>query len=290
MLDMVKTFIDVLWALFKIPVYMVLGAFFSFIALCFVQLIYLYCFKKYRFKKGSRNKVKRKNFFYRFFIEAPRRVILDIFERDPDFFRYQGLHVFCGEQGSGKTIALVEFIMRIQAEYPKCRCITNLGYKYEDDMLNEWQQLLTYNNDIKGVVVGIDEIQNWFSSGRNTLPESMLEVVTQNRKNRRIILATSQVFTRMAKGLREQCTLIYEPVTFAGCITWVKIRKPVLDSDGNVIEKKRRGSYFFVHSEKLRDAYDTYKVIHALAKDGFKEQPILPEISVKNVINGGKYK
>ena len=49
-------------------------AFFSFIALCFVQLIYLYCFKKYRFKKGSRNKVKRKNFFYRFFIEAPRRV------------------------------------------------------------------------------------------------------------------------------------------------------------------------------------------------------------------------
>ena len=118
----------------------------------------------------------------------------------------------------------------------------------------------------------------------------MLEVVTQNRKNRRIILATSQVFTRMAKGLREQCTLIYEPVTFAGCITWVKIRKPVLDSDGNVIEKKRRGSYFFVHSEKLRDAYDTYKVIHTLAKDGFKEQPILPEISVKNVINGGKYK
>ena len=290
MLDMVKTFIDVLWALFKIPVYMVLGAFFSFIALCFVQLIYLYCFKNYRFKKGSRNKVKRKNFFYRFFIEAPRRVILDIFERDPDFFRYQGLHVFCGEQGSGKTIALVEFIMSIQAEYPKCRCITNLGYKYEDDMLNEWQQLLTYNNDIKGVVVGIDEIQNWFSSGRNTLPESMLEVVTQNRKNRRIILATSQVFTRMAKGLREQCTLIYEPVTFAGCITWVKIRKPVLDSDGNVIEKKRRGSYFFVHSEKLRDAYDTYKVIHTLAKDGFKEQPILPEISVKNVINGGKYK
>ncbi|MCM1233377.1 MAG: hypothetical protein NC489_24945 [Ruminococcus flavefaciens] len=290
MLDIVSTFIGVLWTLFKIPIFIIIGAFAFFILLCAVQLFYLYCFKKYRFKKGARNKVKRKNFFYRFFIEAPRRVILDIFERDPEFFRYQGLHVFCGEQGSGKTIALVEFMMRIQEEYPKCRCITNLGYKYENDMLNEWQQLLTYNNGIRGVVVGIDEIQNWFSSGRNTLPESMLEVVTQNRKNRRIILATSQVFTRMAKGLREQCTLIYEPVTLAGCITWVKVRKPILDSDGNVIEKKRRGSYFFVHTEKLRNAYDTYKVIHTLAKDGFKEKASVPEISVKNVINGGKFR
>lgn len=31
---------------------------------------------------------------------------------------------------------------------------------------------------------------------------------------------------------------------------------------------------FFVHSEKLRQAYDTYKVIHTLAKEGFKEKPL----------------
>lgn len=48
-------------------------------------------------------------------------------------------------------------------------------------------------------------------------------------------------------------------------------RKPVFDSEGNVIDLKYRGMYCFVHSEELREAYDTYKVIHTLAKEGFKE-------------------
>lgn len=251
--------------------------------LCLVQYVYLRC-KGYKMKKGAHYRVPKQGFFKRLFVDAPRRIMLDRFNRDPEFFRFQGLHVFCGEQGSGKTIALVEFMMRMQKEYPKAKCITNLGYKYENDQLNKWQQLLTYNNGKRGVIVGIDEIQNWFASGKNTLPESMLEVVTQNRKNRRIIVATSQVFTRMAKGLREQCTLIYEPITFLGCITWVRIRKPVLDSEGNVIDKKHRGSYFFVHTEALREAYDTYKVIHTLAKEGFKEKPLEVTNNVTNIV------
>lgn len=286
-LTILRTFLQVAWTIFKIPLFIVLCMLGIFTFLCFIQYIYLR-FKGYKMKRGEHYKVKKKGFFKRLFVEAPRRFLLDKFNSDPEFFRFQGLHVFCGEQGSGKTIALVEFIMRMQQEYPKAKCITNLGYKYENDMLTEWQQLLTYNNGKKGVIVGIDEIQNWFASGKNTLPESMLEVVTQNRKNRRIIVATSQVFTRMAKGLREQATLIYEPITFLGCITWVRIKKPILDSDGNVIDKKRRGSYFFVHTEELREAYDTYKVIHTLAKDGFKEKPLEVNNYTTNTIVTGK--
>lgn len=282
-LSVLKTLLQVTWVIVKIPLMIfaiMIGILFF---LCFVQYIYLY-FKGYRMKRGAHYRVKKKGMLKRLFIDAPRRIVIDRFNRDPEFFRFQGLHVFCGEQGSGKTIALVEFIMRMQAEYPNSKCITNLGYKYENTQLKQWQQLLTYNNGKKGVIVGIDEIQNWFASGKNTLPESMLEVVTQNRKNRRIIVATSQVFTRMAKGLREQCTLIYEPITFLGCITWVRIRKPVLDSDGNVIDKKHRGSYFFVHTEELREAYDTYKVIHTLAKDGFKDKPLEVTNNVTNIV------
>lgn len=219
----------------------------------------------------------------RLFLDAPHRIMEDWLTRDPDFFGYQGLHIFCGEQGSGKTMALVEFLIRIQHEYPKCKVITNLAYAHEDDELTDWRQLLTYSNGQAGVVVGIDELQNWFSSGVNTLPAGMLEVVTQNRKNRRIILGTSQVFTRLAKGLREQATLVYMPITFLGAVTWVRVKKPILDAEGNVKEYKHRGSYFFVHSRALRDAYDTYKVIHTLAKDGFKEQP--PEVVSKTVVN-----
>lgn len=270
----IKTFLDVCWTIFKIPLFILAALFAVFGLFCAIQFVYLHHFKGCRFKTGQHYHVKKAGFWRRLMVDAPRRIMLDLFDRDPEFFRFQGLHVFCGEQGSGKTISLVEMMMRIQKEYPKARCITNLGYAHEDAQLTDWRQLLTYNNAKKGVVVGIDELQNWFASGKNTLPTEMLEVVTQNRKNRRIILGTSQVFTRMAKGLREQCTLIYEPITFFGAVTWVRIKKPVLDFEGNVKEMKRRGSYFFVHTPELREAYDTYKVIHSLAEEGFKDKPL----------------
>lgn len=274
----------ILWMLLKIPLFILAGVLALFGLLCLVQYLYLSRVKGYRAKTGLHLKVEKQSFFRRLFIDAPRRIILDYFERDPEYFRHDGLHVFCGEQGSGKTIALVEMMMRIQEEYPRAKCITNLGYSFENEVLRDWRQLLTYNNGQKGVIVGIDELQNWFASGKNTLPPQMLEVVTQNRKNRRIILATSQVFTRMAKGIREQVTLVYQPITFAGAVTWVRIKKPVLDYEGNVTELKSRGSYFFVHTPKLRDAYDTYKVIHSLAEEGFKEQPVTVSTST-TVIN-----
>lgn len=209
-------------------------------------------------------------------------------KREPDFFRYQGLHIFCGEQGSGKTIALVEFMMRMQKEYPEAKIMTNFGYLKQNTELVHWKQLLDYKNGFKGVIVGIDELQNWFSSNESAnFPVEMLEVVTQNRKNRRVILGTSQVFMRLAKPIREQATLIYEPITLLGCLTIVRVKKPILDAVGNIIEKKSRGWYFFVHTDELREAYDTYKVIERLSKSGFKESKYLPDNNIY-VVNQGK--
>ena len=177
-------------------------------------------------------------------------------------------------------------MMRLQRQYPLAKTITNFGLVTENDPLDQWQQLLEYTNGHHGVIVGIDEIQNWFMSGLNKLPEGMLEVATQNRKNCRILCCTAQVFTRVNKGLREQVTLVYEPHTFFGCWTVVIKRKPIFDSEGNVIERKYRGMYSFVHTEELRNAYDTYKVIHTLAREGFKDRPT--EIVNRVTVVGGK--
>lgn len=279
-----QTFLGILFTLLKIPLALLAAFLALFGLLCAVQYLYLRYRKGYEVPSGQHFKVDRPGFFRKLVFDAPRRIMLDYFERDPEFFRFDGLHLFCGEQGSGKSIALVELMLRIQQEYPRAKCITNMAYAHEDGALTDWRQLLTYSNGQKGVIVAIDELQNWFASGRNTLPPQMLEVVTQNRKNRRIILGTSQVFTRLAKGLREQATLVYMPITFAGAVTWVRVRKPVLDSEGNVQEWRRRGSYFFVHTPELREAYDTYKVIHSLAAEGFKDQP-LEVISHTTVVN-----
>lgn len=224
--------------------------------------------------------VRKRPLIKQIFYDVPRRYIMDMYQREPGFFHPRGIHMFCGEQGAGKTIACVEMMLRLQKMYPESKMITNFGVTTENDPLEKWQQLLDYTNGHKGVIVGIDEIQNWFMSGLNKLPEGMLEVATQNRKNNRILCCTAQVFTRVNKALREQVTMVYNPHTFLGCFTVVVKRKPVFDSEGNVIDSKYKGMYCFVHSEELREAYDTYKVIHMLAKEGFKDMPMQ---SVTNV-------
>ena len=111
-------------------------------------------------------------------------------------------------------------------------------------------------------------------------------VITQNRKNRRIILGTSQNFYLLAKAIRSQATEVRRCTTLLGCLTIVRRAEPILDSEGNVAEWKNKGMYFFVHNQKLREAYDTYKVIENLSKSGFKEQ--LPDMTTSITIIDNK--
>ena len=124
----------------------------------------------------------------------------------------------------------------------------------------------------------MDELQNWFSSNQSrNFPPEMLSVITQNRKNRRIILGTSQSFHLLAKSIRSQVTEVRECFTLAGCITFVRKRYPVLDHSGDVVEWKNRGFYFFVHTKELRDSYDTWAVVESLSKSGFQDRDYLKD-------------
>lgn len=223
---------------------------------------------------------KKRGWLKTIFLDIPKQYATDLAHKDPNAFTHKGIHMFCGEQGSGKTIACAKMIMDMQREFPQAKTITNFEYTLQNKSLKHWTQLINYTNGEKGVIVGIDEIQNWFQSGNNQLPEEMLEIVTQNRKNRRIICCTAQVFTRVSKAIREQVTLVYNPHTFLGCFTIVIKRKPIFDSEGNVKEMKYRGMYYFTHSKEVRECYDTYKVIHTLAQTGVKPKQKDPEIHI----------
>lgn len=273
--------IHIIGSIFKVLGYMcipfvILAA--VFVLLCFSWFLVFKFYFKLEYRPSGVVRIKKTGVLKQLFYEVPRRYIADLYAREPGFFAPKGIHMFCGEQGSGKTIAAVELMTRLQKMYPMAKTITNFGLTTEDDELSDWRQLLDYTNGHKGVIVGIDEIQNWFMSGLNKLPEGMLEVATQNRKNCRILCCTAQVFTRVNKGLREQVTMVYNPHTILGCFTIVIKRKPVFDSEGNVIDMKYRGMYCFTHTDELRNAYDTYKVIHTLSKEGFKE-PIPDQIT-----------
>lgn len=271
---MLSSGFNIAWKILKffgallIPIAIILGVF---ALLCLSWFLIFKFYFKMEYRPSGVVHVKGRSLWKQIFYDVPRRYVMDLYEREPGFFQPRGIHMFCGEQGAGKTIACVEMMLRLQKMYPESKMITNFGVTSENDELKQWQQLLEYTNGHKGVIVGIDEIQNWFMSGLNKLPEGMLEVATQNRKNNRILCCTAQVFTRVNKGLREQVNMVYNPHTFLGCFTVVIRRKPVFDSEGNVTDLKYRGMYCFVHSEEFREAYDTYKVIHTLAKEGFKE-------------------
>ena len=288
MLNTVLKLIISIFKMFRYPFYIICCAFLLFALLVIINLIILR-FKGYKIKKGTRVRVKRQGLIRRIFLEAPKRYAKDLVERDPDFFRHQGLVVYTGRQGRGKSIALVEHAMRMQKEYPLSKCISNMAYAYETEPLKHWRQLVNYKNGIFGLIVMIDELQTWFSSNQSrNFPPEMLEVITQNRKNRRIILGTSQSFHLLAKAIRTQCTEVRECFTAFGCITFVRRKEPILDADGDVVEWKNRGFYFFVHTDKIREAYDTWAVIESLAKSGFVEKDYLLDNNLKVVVNMDK--
>lgn len=277
MLDLFVSFFEMFWALFKIPLFF-LGIICAVMGFCCGIYIIRNHYAGRRFKQGEHNRVKRPGFFRSFFVLAPKQFVEDLYNRDPEYFRHQGCVIFTGRQGSGKTIAMVEQALQYQAEYPKCKVISNCDYIHQNDTLSHWKQLLDYKNGIQGVAVMMDEMQNWFSSNQSkNFPPEMLTVITQNRKNRRVILGTSQVFSRLSKPLREQTTEVRRCFTILGCITFVHRVEPEIDSEGNVERWKHRGFYYFVHSKQIRESYDTYRVIDSLSASGFQEAKPIQE-------------
>ena len=266
------TILETFFTLLKLPL-MIFGGMLLLLGLCCL----IYGIRAYRsgarLKKGEHIRVPKPPLWKNLLYYLPKQMVADYFAHDPEFFRYQGCIVFTGRQGYGKTITMAEQALRWRKEYPKAKCITNFALRDESAKLNDWRLLVGYKNGIQGVIACIDEMQNWFSSNQSkNFPPEMLEVITQNRKNRRVIMGTAQSFNRLAKPIREQATEVRKCYTFFGCLTFVHRVYPELDSNGDVDSWKHRGWYYFVHNAELRESYDTWKVIESLKESGFQEQ------------------
>lgn len=127
-------------------------------------------------------------------------------------FGYAGIWLFTGAQGSGKTLLLMHTLRQMMMEFPDAIVVSNISiYGVPSYVYKGIEDFEKYNNGAKGTIFVIDEIHTLFSSLQSAnMPESTLTVWSQNRKNRRVILGTSQRFTRVAKGIREQTTYNYE--------------------------------------------------------------------------------
>jgi hypothetical protein len=226
-----------------------------------------------RFKKGVSKKPKKRNALLRLLYDFPKQYTNDLFNRDPDYYKEYGVHVIAGKQGSGKTVTLAYLLRYYKQWYPNLRIKTNFGYILEDGQIEHWTDMVASSNGTFGEIDCIDEVQNWFNSlASKDFPPEMMTEITQQRKQRKSILCTSQVFTRIAKAIREQTYLLYEPITAFGCLTIVRVFSVLLNADGLSDKKKLRKLFFFVQDEELRSSFDTFRKIEKMIEIGFKDE------------------
>ncbi len=205
-------------------------------------------------------------------------------------FNLYGVSCYCGRQGSGKTIGVVEELERIKKIFPECIICTNINYLKQDIPLTSWLQLLELRNGDKGVVFVIDEVQNngldW-----TKFPETLLAVITQQRKQKIKIYVTTQVYKNLVIQLRRQCFDVIECKTFF--TRWTRHKCFDAEEYNNVIdtptpEKKfklpKKWRYSFVQSNFLRNLYDTNQVVDKL-KDFDK---LLTDERVEKINNNTK--
>ncbi len=240
--------------------------------------------------------------------------------RDPDFFQPFGTQIHCGRQGSGKTISAVHVVNKIKARYPKAILVSNLSLSgYRAISTAQWlcynvqnpteqgsslyfdskkdyihfssledlhQCLVKVNNGKYGVIYLIDEIHTYFNAlDSKNIPIHIFTEISQQRKQRKLIVGTSQLFMRLAKPFREQCDNIIM------CNTSFNILTSMVSYDGMSIEQARDGSLigtpkkrgFFFHSKKDRNSYDTFqKVISSNLQYENSDNPYVNKKQAKN--------
>ena len=184
---------------------------------------------------------------------------------NPDYFDPCGLMIFCGPQGSGKTLSAVKYCQEVLQRYPKCKFVTNvhisgLDPKLEVVQYNGLDSLFNVSNDMKGVLFLIDEIHLEFNSleSRNISIEEMIEF-SQQRKQRKHIVGTSQVYMRLAKPLREQIKDVVICKNYGGVLQ----HNTLIDGENSKEEGGKfygavRKNFWWFHSPELYACYDTY--------------------------------
>ena len=180
-------------------------------------------------------------------------------------FPYAGIWLFTGAQGSGKTLLMMHCLKQMMEEFPKAVCVSNISiYGTPSYVYRGIEDFENYQNGADGLIYVIDEIHTLFSSLQSAkMPESTLTVWSQNRKNRRVILGTSQRFTRVAKGIREQTTFNYEcchPL-FGKFFSYRIKQGDDYDDNGRYIGEKEPNRLWYVPKVSVMRMYNTLEVV-----------------------------
>lgn len=186
-----------------------------------------------------------------------------LFARDnPDYFYPAGIWVFCGPQGSGKTLSAVKCLKEMLRDYPNAMVVSNIeirGLDREVIPFESYDQLTSLSNGTSGIIFFLDEIHVlWNSLESKEVPISEMATFCQMRKDRRVIIGTSQVYGRIAKPIREQLQYIIDCRNIFKLIQFNRILDPseAVEKNGHV-DSVVIGNQIWFHDPELYDSYDT---------------------------------
>lgn len=213
--------------------------------------------------------------------------------KDPDFFWPTGTQVYCGRQGSGKTVSAIKHLLDLKIRYPKAIIVSNVNLTYYNPVvvknkteLKEFSGkfrthkdylffqsieqlsflLVSVNNGRYGVIYVVDEIHTYFNAlDSKNIPMYVFTEISQQRKQRKLIIGTSQLFMRLAKPFREQCDNIIICNTIAGFFTTQRAYDGMTieqDYDGKLNGDLKKTGWFF-HNNHIRKAFDTYQKVQS---------------------------
>lgn len=217
--------------------------------------------------------------------------------KNKDFFRPTGTQIYVGKQGSGKTASAVHHVLEVwHVKYPKAIIVSNLVFTHLDALtfstqieldavlrhIDTTKQYILFhdmdelaialtgiNNGIFGVIYLIDEIHSYLNAkDSKNIPMYIFGEISQQRKQRKAIIGTSQLFMRTAIALREQCDYVIACTTFMGVLTRQRayVGEDVEDfysskamKAGKALRAKKTG--WFMQTRQLRESYDTFQKI-----------------------------
>lgn len=187
-------------------------------------------------------------------------------KKDKDYFQPAGSQIYYGYQGQGKTLSAVKHALELKKKYPKAIIVTNVnlyGVKHiKFSTFDELVGLFQKSNGEKGVIYLIDEIHNYFHShDSKSIPLWVVQVFSQQRKNRIVVIGTVQLWHDVTKVIRDQIENLIECQKTFGII-FNKVLDPrqiEFEYGQEKIKVKKTG--FFIPNKRLYDSYDTFQVI-----------------------------
>lgn len=177
-----------------------------------------------------------------------------------------GMTAYVALQGGGKSLSMTTDAFEIKKEFPDCVVFSNMflnGIEYNFfQSTSDLIEALQFKNGENGVLIIIDEAQNYFNK-RTGVPIEVMAQFCQNRKNRRCILMTSQIWEDLDIPVRKQVKTVVKCRRFLNfqINTYHDGEQLSFDKQIGEFVAPKKFTKVFKHNDQYYGRYNTLEVI-----------------------------